>query len=375
MNQPSTYRVLMAAGGTGGHVYPAIAIADAIKDLVPGADIRFAGTRTHMEWNAVPKAGYKIEPIWISGFHRRITVQNLLFPIKLVISLLQSWNILRKFKPDVVVCCGGYVSGPIGRMAGFLKIPLMLQEQNSYPGVTNRLLGKSASLIFTAFDEAAQWFPEEKVRQTGNPVRKDVTNGNRSIASTKFAFNTNQKTVLIMGGSGGAKSLNDAMERHLDELHNKHELQIIWQCGKNYLPQLKERINEGKYPNLRLTDFLDDMPGVYALADVIVCRAGAGTIAELMVTGSVSVLVPSPYVAGNHQFKNAKAVVDKGAAEMIPDENLGEMLPEVILRLLADRSKSKAMSDVARSLAAPNASNEIAKQIISVTTAGKSLEK
>ncbi|MCC5926624.1 MAG: undecaprenyldiphospho-muramoylpentapeptide beta-N-acetylglucosaminyltransferase [Bacteroidetes bacterium] len=355
---------MMAAGGTGGHIYPAIAIADTIKELVPEADVRFAGTRTHMEWTAVPKAGYSIDPIWISGFHRRLTVQNLLFPVKLIISLLQSWMILRRFRPNVVICCGGYVAGPVGYVASLMGIPLMLQEQNSYPGVTNRLLGKKATSIFTAFEDAASYFPVDKVVLEGNPIRTDLMDGDRKAAAEALDLDPQKQTISIMGGSGGAKMINEAIEAHLAKLHNDQGLQIIWQCGKRYIDELRERIRESSYPNLRLRAFLDNMPGIYALSDLVICRAGASTISELLATGTPSILVPSPNVAGDHQRKNAISVVGKGAAEMLTDEKVAEKLPKLVERLLSDEGVLAEMAANARSLGKPQARTAIAEGII-----------
>lgn len=357
----------MAAGGTGGHIYPAIAIADTIKELVPGADIRFAGTSTHMEWTTVPKAGYPISAIWISGFHRRLTPQNLLFPIKLITSLVQSWLLLRKFRPNVVICCGGYVAGPVGYIAAKMGIPLMLQEQNSFPGVTNRMLGKDATGIFTAFDDAKRYFPEEKVKLEGNPIRTDLLDGDRKATAAALGLDSTKRTITIMGGSGGAKSINDAILANLHELHNEQSLQIIWQCGKRYLDELQSLVREVDYPNLRLCAFLEDMPGIYALSDLVICRAGASTISELLATGTPAVLVPSPNVAGDHQRKNAISVVGKGAADMLTDEKLTEKLPKLINRLISDESILAQMTASARELGKPDARKAIARNIIRQT--------
>ena len=359
----------MAAGGTGGHIYPAIAIADTIRELVPEAEIRFAGTRTHMEWTAVPKAGYQIDSIWISGFHRRLTPQNLLFPIKLITSVVQSWMLLRRFRPNVVICCGGYVAGPVGYVAAKMGIPLMLQEQNSYPGVTNRMLGKSATAIYTAFEDAASYFPANKVVLEGNPVRTDLLDGDRKQAAEALGLDPQKQTITIMGGSGGAKMINEAIEAHLTKLHNDQGLQVIWQCGKRYIDELRERIHESQYPNLRLRAFLEDMPGIYALSDLVICRAGASTISELLATGTPSILVPSPNVAGDHQRKNAVSVVGKGAAEMLTDDKIGEKLPKLVERLLGSDSILAEMAANARKQGKPSARTAIAEGIILQTHA------
>lgn len=363
----SKYTVLMAAGGTGGHVYPAIAIAQAIRKLIPSAEIVFAGTKTHMEWQAVPKAGFPILPIWVSGFHRQLTFKNLLFPFKLLVSLMQSLLILLKVKPDVVICCGGYVSGPVGRMASFLGKPLMLQEQNSFPGVTNRLLGKGARKIFTAFPEATNWFPASKVMMLGNPVRAGLDRANRAEAALNWGFDTSIRTILVMGGSGGAKSINEAMVVHLNDLHNRQKLQIIWQCGKNYMDDIKAKIDTTLYPNLRLTAFLDNMSEAYAVSDLVICRAGAGTIAELLTVGKASLLVPSPYVAGDHQTKNAASIVAMGAAEILNDSDLTEKLASTIAEMVAAPPRLAEMGVVARSNARPNAATDIAEAILGET--------
>jgi UDP-N-acetylglucosamine--N-acetylmuramyl-(pentapeptide) pyrophosphoryl-undecaprenol N-acetylglucosamine transferase len=361
------YRVLIAAGGTGGHVYPAIAIADAIRSQVELCDITFAGTRDHMEWTAVPRAGYPILSIWISGFHRKRILKNILFPIKLITALVQSILIVKKTNPHVVICCGGYVSGPIGRAAAWLGKPLMLQEQNSYPGVTNRILGSKATTIFTAFEDAAQYFPVKKVKLYGNPVRRDITRGSKENAAATLNFSTTRKTVLIMGGSGGAKTINDALVRHLEYLHNELHLQIIWQCGKQYLGTLMTRIDQSKFPDLRLVSFIDSMPDTYALADLVVCRAGAGTIAELMALGKPSILVPSPHVAGDHQRHNAESIMRNQAAEIIPDHELVNKLAKAVASLINDSDRLKTMHDRALQLANPLASEHIASEIIHYT--------
>lgn len=367
MGNTNTYRVLIAAGGTGGHVYPAIAIADAIRRQVSPCEISFAGTRDHMEWEAVPRAGYPILPIWISGFHRKLTIKNLMFPVKLLTSMWQSLRIINKVNPHVVICCGGYVSGPIGRVAGWMGKPLMIQEQNSYPGVTNRLLGQKATRVFTAFDDAASHFPIKKVRLLGNPVRSDITRGNREAAAENLSFSTARKTILVMGGSGGAKAINDAMVRHIDYLHNELHLQIIWQCGKRYLGEIMTRIDASKYPNLRVMAFIDSMPDTYALADLVICRSGAGTIAELMVLGKPSILVPSPHVAGDHQRHNAESIAKNQAAKVLEDQELDSKLPKVIAELISNESILSSMKLKALELAHPNADAHIAEEIITLT--------
>lgn len=359
-------KVLIAAGGTGGHVYPAIAIADALRKKQEDIDILFAGTKDHMEWDAVPKAGYDITSIWISGFHRRLTPKNLLFPLKLGTSLIQSLNIINSFDPDVVISCGGYVAGPVGWVAAQKGVPLVIQEQNSYPGLTNRLLGKSAERVFTAFRDANRYFPEEKTELTGNPTRESLTTADLTEAYGKFDFTKDKKTLLVLGGSGGARSINNAMKEHVEKLHNQLGLQIIWQCGKRYFDQLRRDLESTDYENLVLTDFLHDMPKAYAVADLVISRAGALSCSELALTGTPSILVPSPNVAGDHQTKNAVSMAQKRAAKVIPDNELENKLDEVIEQLISDEEQLEAMGKAAIKLGRPEAAETIADEILTL---------
>lgn len=361
-------RILMAAGGTGGHVYPAIAIADAIKEKHPDAEILFAGTRDRMEWTAVPKSGYEISSVWISGFHRRLTPQNLLFPVKLLVSIVQSYKIIKKFKPDAVVVCGGFASGPIGWTAAKTGVPLILQEQNSFPGVTNRMLAKYASRIFTAFDDASEYLPKEKIMIAGNPVRANLAGMDKKEALEQFGFNENHPTLFVMGGSGGAKSVNDAMLQNLAYLHDELGLQIIWQCGARYLTELKKTINTDALPNLRLLDYIDNMAAAYAVSDLVISRAGAGACSELMLTGKPAVLVPSPHVAGDHQAKNAEAMVADGAAVLLKDEDVQSSLHQVVDALIFDKKELNKMAEKALALAKPDAAAIIADEVLQMVT-------
>jgi len=362
-------RILIAAGGTGGHVYPAIAIADALKEQEYTTNILFVGTKDHMEWQAVPKAGYQITDIWISGFQRRLTLKNLIFPLKLMYSLIQSAGILRRFKPQVVVSCGGYAAGPVGWVAGKKKIPLVIQEQNSFPGVTNRLLGKFAAVVFTAFEEADNYFPEGKTKLVGNPTRNALTLSSREKSLDTFGFSGDLKTILILGGSGGARSINAAMQKNLETLHHELGLQIIWQCGKKYYDELRKKIDESSYPKLRLVEFLFDMASAYAAADLVVSRAGAGSCSELMMTGKPSILIPSPNVAGDHQMKNAQSMSKTGAAYLLKDELATSELATAVSELINDEQKLNDMSEKARKLAKPDAAYRVANQILTLSKA------
>jgi len=364
-------KVLIAAGGTGGHVYPAIAIADALKEMYANVEILFVGTQDHMEWEVVPRAGYDISSIWISGFHRRLTIKNLLFPVKLVTSLIQSLSIIQNFNPDVVISCGGYVAGPVGWVANQKGIPLVIQEQNSFPGVTNRLLGKKAGIVFIAFKDAENYFPAGKTELAGNPTRKSLTGADRQEAYKKFGFDPSKSTLLILGGSGGAKSINDAMLQNARKLHDDMNLQIIWQCGKRYYDQLRHELRASNFERLILTDFLQDMPDAYAVSDLIISRAGALSCSELALTGKPSILVPSPNVAGDHQTKNAESMVKEGAAELVLDNEINEVLPRLVERLINDEKRLKEMNKAALKLARPDAAKAIATKIVELAKKSK----
>jgi UDP-N-acetylglucosamine--N-acetylmuramyl-(pentapeptide) pyrophosphoryl-undecaprenol N-acetylglucosamine transferase len=359
-------RVLLAAGGTGGHVYPAISIADAVREIGPDTEILFVGTRDRMEWQTVPKSGYEIQSVWISGFHRRLTPQNLLFPVKLMTSIIQSYKILRSFQPDVLIACGGFAAGPVGWVAAKLGIPILIQEQNSYPGVTNRMLAKYAEKIFIAFDDARQYLPGEKLVLSGNPVRQNLAASAKEEAVKAFNFDADKPVLLILGGSGGALALNNIMLEKLDVLHHEMGIQVIWQCGKRYFVDLSQKIVTKEYENLRLTDYIENMPAAYGAADLVVTRAGAGTCSELMLLGQPAVLVPSPNVAGDHQAKNAASMVEAGAAELLPEHQLDSSFTDLIGRLINNRGQLESMSRAMKSLARPNAANEIAQEIFNI---------
>lgn len=360
----SSPRVLIAAGGTGGHVYPAIAIAEAIRELHKDADILFVGTKDHMEWEAVPKAGFDIRSIWISGLHRRLTLKNLLFPVKLLSSLVQCMGIFKNFNPHVVIACGGYVSGPVGWIAAQKHIPLILQEQNSFPGITTRLLARYAIKIFTAFADADHHLPEEKTEMAGNPTRKTLATAHKQEALRSFNFSDSRQTLLILGGSGGAKTINEAMAANIEKLHDDLGLQIIWQCGARYFDELHMELHTDDFKHLRLVDFLHNMPEAYAAADLVVSRAGALSCSELALTGKPSILIPSPNVAGDHQTKNANSMVEEGAAVLLKDSDARDRLPEIVRDLISNQQKMQQMQKAALKLARPHAAREIAQEVL-----------
>lgn len=354
-------RILIAAGGTGGHVYPAIAIADAIKNENADSEILFVGTKDHMEWKAVPKAGYKIKSVWISGFHRRLTLKNMLFPLKLVTSIVQSFGIVSSFKPQVMVSCGGYAAGPVGWVAGKRGVKVVIQEQNSFPGVTNRMLAKFASRIFTAFKEAAKYLPSDKIVESGNPTRNTLDKVEKKVGLNTFNFDDSKPVLMVLGGSGGARSINEAVKENLDKLS---DLQVIWQCGSRYIDALMKEVDLENNKNIRLTAFIDNMPEAYAAADLIVSRAGASSCSEFMMTGKPSVLIPSPNVAGDHQTQNAQSMVDAGASELLKDADAVNALPELVHSLIKNQEKLKEMNKAALRLAKPDAAKMIAKEIL-----------
>ncbi|HBZ38992.1 MAG TPA: undecaprenyldiphospho-muramoylpentapeptide beta-N-acetylglucosaminyltransferase [Balneola sp.] len=354
-------RILIAAGGTGGHVYPAIAIADAIKHQNADSEILFVGTKDHMEWKAVPKAGYKIKSVWISGFHRRLTLKNMLFPLKLVTSIVQSFGIVSSFKPQVMVSCGGYAAGPVGWVAGKRGVKIVIQEQNSFPGVTNRMLAKFASKIFTAFKEAAKYLPSDKIVESGNPTRNTLDKVEKEVGLRSFDFDDSKPVLMVLGGSGGAKTINEAIKGNLDKLS---DLQVIWQCGSRYIDALMKEVDLESNKNIRLTAFIDNMPEAYAASDLIVSRAGASSCSEFMMTGKPSVLIPSPNVAGDHQTQNAQSMVDAGASELLKDADAVNALPELVHSLIRDQEKLKEMNKAALRLAKPDAAKMIAKEIL-----------
>jgi UDP-N-acetylglucosamine--N-acetylmuramyl-(pentapeptide) pyrophosphoryl-undecaprenol N-acetylglucosamine transferase len=369
----SGLKVLISGGGTGGHVFPAIAIADAIKEIRPDADILFVGAKGKIEMEKVPKAGYPIEGLWISGFHRQLTMRNLLFPVKLIDSLLRAWRIVRRFRPDVVVGVGGYASGPVLEVASRQDIPTLIQEQNSYAGVTNRLLAGKADRICVAYDHMDRYFPAGKLVWTGNPVRRDVRNPDidRTVAAAHFRMDAGRPILLIFGGSLGARTLNEAMAASADLLAANPEVQVLWQVGKLYYEQF-HTCRTAQLPGVKAQTFIDRMDLAYAMADVVICRAGALTISELCLVGKPAILVPSPNVAEDHQTKNAMALVEKDAAVLIPDAESREHLIREALALLADESRRSQLRRHIRTLAKPEAARHIAEEVLKLANAGRS---
>jgi UDP-N-acetylglucosamine--N-acetylmuramyl-(pentapeptide) pyrophosphoryl-undecaprenol N-acetylglucosamine transferase len=366
-----TPRVLFACGGTGGHVYPAIAIADAVRVLRPGAAVAFAGTRDRMEWEAVPKAGYPIRAVTVSGFQRglsaRALARNLTFPFKLVKGFWESWRLVGSFDPDVVVGTGGYASGPVGLAASLRGRTLVLQEQNAYAGATNKLLAPRADRVFLAFEAAAPFFEGAETVLSGNPVRQDLLAADRAEARVHFELPADADVLLVMGGSLGAGPLNGAVKLHLGALLADERTAVIWAAGSRYYDTLRAAIPD--HPRLRLVPYLDRMDLAYAAADLALCRSGAITCSELAVTGTPSVLVPSPNVTADHQTKNARALAEAGAAVLLPETDLDARFEAVVPALLHDAAARRRMADAALAIARPEAAATIAEAVVALADA------
>lgn len=358
-------KIIISGGGTGGHIFPAIAIANALKRIVPNVDILFVGANGRMEMEKVPAAGYKIVGLNISGIQRGSILKNLTLPFKVIGSLRQAMKLISKFKPDAVVGVGGYASGPLLYAASLKNIPYLIQEQNSYAGITNKLLGKNAAKICVAFDEMDKFFPVEKIKKTGNPVRQNVVNidGRRYEGAELLKLNPQKKTILVTGGSLGAGTLNKSIEKHLSEII-AHDVQVIWQTGKFYYKGIIERLGENYHPNVRILEFLNKMDLAYAASDVIISRAGAGTIAELCLINKPVILVPSPNVAEDHQTKNAMALVKNKAAILIADRSAEDTLVVEALRLLGDEGTCAELSKNIGEMALQEADDIIAREVL-----------
>ncbi|MFN7118186.1 MAG: undecaprenyldiphospho-muramoylpentapeptide beta-N-acetylglucosaminyltransferase [Saprospiraceae bacterium] len=360
-------KVIISGGGTGGHIFPAIAIAKAIQKIKPDAEILFVGAQGRMEMEKVPKAGYPIEGLWISGFQRKLTWQNLLFPLKLISSLLKARQIITKFKPDVAIGVGGYASGPLLEMATRMGVPALIQEQNSYAGATNRLLAKKVQKICVAYDKMERYFPKDKIIITGNPVRNDLVNNEatKAEAADYFTLDVNKKTILIIGGSLGARTLNQAMAESTEWLRGRTDVQVLWQCGGFYYEEYKNA-QTSQLPNVLITAFIDRMDLAYKLADVAIARAGALTVSELCLVGKPAILVPSPNVAEDHQTKNAMALVEKDAAILLKDADAKTQMIPRALQLLDDENLQYKLANNIRQLAKPNAAANIANEVLKI---------
>ncbi len=358
-------RLIVSGGGTGGHIFPAIAIADAFKRSHPDAEILFVGAKGRMEMERVPQAGYPIEGLWISGFKRELSLDNLSFPFKLISSLCKAKRILKKFKPDVVVGVGGFASGPTMRKATSLGIPVVIQEQNSYPGVTNKIVAPKAAKICVAYENMDRWFPKDKIVFTGNPLRNNVVSvdGKREEGARFFGLDPNKPIILLVGGSQGALGINKGISAKLS-MFKDVDYQLIWQTGKHYIEQAQNEIKElGLEDKVKPTVFIDRMDLAYGCADVVISRAGAMSISELSIVKKAVVFVPLPTAAEDHQTKNAQSLVDKDAAIMVKNSETSEKLIPTVFELLTDKEKICKMQENIAIFARPNAAEDIVNEI------------
>jgi len=352
--------ILISGGGTGGHIYPAIAIANELKLRYPDAKFLFVGAKDKMEMEKVPQAGYDIKGLWISGIQRKLTIDNLSFPFKLMHSLWNASKIIKKFKPDIAIGTGGFASGPTLIIANRKGIPTLIQEQNSFPGITNKLLSKKAGKICVAYDHLERFFPEDKIVKTGNPVRQDLLSIYSKTEEGKdfFKLDKKKKTILVLGGSLGARKINQLIENNLDFFKNQ-EVQVIWQCGKFYVDEYK-KYNE--LENVQVYQFLNRMDLAYAASDIIISRAGASSVSELCIVGKPVIFIPSPNVSEDHQTKNAKSIADKHGAILLKESEL-TTFSIVLETLLKDKGKQEHLSENIKELALPGATTAIVNEV------------
>lgn len=367
MQRPSL-RVIISGGGTGGHIFPAIAIANALKKINASTEILFVGANGRMEMEKVPAAGYKIEGLNISGIQRKFSVQNLLLPFKIVQSVLRARMIIKNFKPDVAVGVGGYASGPLLFAATGMNIPALIQEQNSFAGITNKLLAKRVNRICVAYEAMEKYFPSEKIMMTGNPVRENMVDieGKREEALRFFKLVPEKKTILLIGGSLGARTLNESIASGLTLLAEKN-IQLIWQTGKSFFHKAKELTAIYSEKGIGAYDFIQRMDYAYAAADVVISRAGASSVSELALVAKPSILVPSPNVAEDHQTKNALSLVNKNAAVLVKDGEAASLLISKAIELISNESMKKSLIENIAKLALSNSAQVIAEEVYQIS--------
>lgn len=365
MKQNRPYRFIISGGGTGGHIYPALAVANEIRTRYAHADILFVGATGRMEMTKVPEAGYPIEGLWISGIQRKLTMDNLLFPVKVILSYFKAARILKKFKPTAVLGFGGYASGPIMMAATSKGTPALIQEQNSYAGLTNKRVAKGAMKVCVAYEGMDKYFPADKVVLTGNPVRADIVNtiDKREEGLQHFGLNPDKKTILVLGGSLGARTINNSVVGDLDKILAAG-VQLIWQTGRFYYDEMLKRVEGKELNGIHITQFINEMDLAYAAANVVISRAGALSISELCIVGKPVIFVPSPNVAEDHQTKNARALTEKDAAVMITDGKAHEHLIPTTLKLLGNEEECEKLSKNIKGLAKPNATQHIVDELI-----------
>jgi UDP-N-acetylglucosamine--N-acetylmuramyl-(pentapeptide) pyrophosphoryl-undecaprenol N-acetylglucosamine transferase len=364
MNDKKTYRLIFSGGGTGGHIYPAIAVADKAMELHPGSEILFVGALGKMEMEKVPQAGYKIIGLPVAGLYRKLTLRNLSFPFRLVSSLSKAARIIREFNPDAVAGFGGYASGPLLWLASGKKIPSVIQEQNSYAGLTNKLLSKRVNRICVAYDGMEKYFPSEKILFTGNPVRDDIfgLEKKKDEAIRHFGLQGSRKTIFVTGGSLGARTLNRSIFNGINRIIES-DIQLLWQVGRIYMEEYREKLKGIDPANIRTFDFIREMDLAYAAADLVVARAGALTVSELSAAGKPAILVPSPNVAEDHQTSNALSLAGKNAAVLISDKDAPSGLIDACLSLVSDDKKLEELSINIKSLGRRNAAGDIINTI------------
>ena len=354
-------KVLISGGGSGGHIFPALAIAKSLESKVSNIEFLFVGANNKMEMEKIPNAGYEIIGLWISGFHRRLTFSNLLFPVKLIYSLISSYFIINKFNPDLVIGTGGFASGPILYVAAKKKIPTLIQEQNSYAGITNRILSSYVNKVCVAYDDMQKFFPAEKIILTGNPIRDNIITSNLvDVSESKeFEIDKNKLTVLVIGGSLGAKSINTAIKSKL-HLFKENNLNLIWQTGESFGLMAQNAISELSVYGIKNHVFVKDMHIAYQLCDIIISRAGAIAISEICCIGKPTILVPSPNVAENHQYKNAQSLVNKKAALVVNDKDANDKLVESIINLYNNKVLQSTLRENIKKMEVKNSANTIA---------------
>ena len=361
-------RIMVSGGGTGGHIFPAVSIANALKAKLPDCDILFVGAEGRMEMERVPAAGYKIVGLPISGFNRQNPLKNVGVVVRLAKSLWKARKIVKDFAPDVAVGVGGYASGAALWAAASAGVPCLIQEQNSYAGVTNKLLAKKAKRICVAYEGMERFFPKEKIVLTGNPVRQNLTaEVDKKAAYESFGFDEKKKTLLVIGGSLGARTINESMIAGLTKLQKEEDVQVLWQTGKIYFENVKAKAREHEGERLKITDFVSRMDYAYNIADLVISRAGASSISELCLLGKPSVLVPSPNVAEDHQRKNAEALAKCGAAVMVMDGEAKEKMIDAALSILRDKEQLEELGRNAKKMAQEDSAARIAEEVIALT--------
>ena len=355
-------KFILSGGGTGGHIYPAIAIANELKNQFPDCEILFVGAKNKMEMQKVPQAGYEIKGLWIAGLQRKLTFDNAMLPVKFLDSLLKARKIIKDFKPDVVIGTGGFASGPLVKMAAMAKVPTVVQEQNSYPGITNKWLSKQADKICVAYENLERFFPANKIRITGNPVRQDLVSSQnkKQEAISYFNLDDNKKTVVILGGSLGSRRINQLIEKEIS-FFIKNGVQVFWQCGNFYMAEYK---HFSELEDVQVVSFIDRMDLIYAAADFIISRAGASSVSELSLVAKPTIFIPSPNVAEDHQTKNANAVVKIKGALLLKESELDEKFQSTFNQLLHDENLQTSLSENFKKLAKPNATKDIVEEIV-----------